>query len=651
VLLVILTVFIFSNAFGKNAISYNKEGWDFLKKDETIKAILSFKNALKKNPRYKMALVGLGKSYLGIEVYDRSIELFNKALKLDKNSSDALVGLGMAFTRLGKYGAALKYFKESLKIKGENLDAKFGIALLYNSMDKTIWSKRQLRNILRISPFHYDSLLLMAEIKSSENRLDEAKNYIEKAIDANSQSPRAYIKNGEVLFRDYLFNDKVDSLREAKVSLNNALSIQPDSYHANRIMGNISLTEKEYDNAVGFFKNALIDKDNTLIQYCLAISNDLAEKKEDALKYFLNALKGTSSDSVLKGRFEDFLVMRDFKIGHPARLMLNKEYYNLGMKSMKRNLPGEVIMYLRRSLLLNPMDVAAREALMNYYSAFGYNRFYVDQVKALLKMNPGNKYKDRLSAAIYKRREELYHKEGFSSELPKRDVPRILVLNFNSRGRVTSHPDAGYVIASNLTFVLGQFGRMKQVGIRKRALVAKDLKSHGGSLEKTFKKINDMIKKGGLESIDYIVFGNYDESSDHIFLNCSVLDYNKGLVIGEFNLSEPGKWSLQKLCFRTAKRIFKLMPFKGRVLKLKDEGIVVNLGLFDGINRGSKFVINKYRNIPENNEKVREKIIFTVKKADTLISYAVPRKLSELNRIDSSDIVYPLKKRRAKKIK
>ena len=67
-------------------------------------------------------------------------------------------------------------------------------------------------------------------------------------------------------------------------------------------------------------------------------------------------------------------------------------------------------------------------------------------------------------------------------------------------------------------------------------------------------ELRDKVKSGELDSIDYIVYGNYDESSDHIFLNCNVLDYHKGIVIGEFNLSELGKMSLQKLSLRTAKR-------------------------------------------------------------------------------------------------
>ena len=39
-----------------------------------------------------------------------------------------------------------------------------------------------------------------------------------------------------------------------------------------------------------------------------------------------------------------------------------------------------------------------------------------------------------------------------------------------------------------------------------------------------------------------------------------------------------------------------------------------------------------------------------MKESDTLISYAEPQRLSDLDSIDSNDIVLPLKKRRAKKI-
>jgi len=86
------------------------------------------------------------------------------------------------------------------------------------------------------------------------------------------------------------------------------------------------------------------------------------------------------------------------------------------------------------------------------------------------------------------------------------------------------------------------------------------------------------------------------------------------------------------------------------VLRIKEGGIIVNLGLLDGISEGDRMVIYKFRNERSPGDSLKKKILLTVKEADTIISYAEPGASDELDSIDSNDIVLPLKKRRARKI-
>ncbi|MCP4138087.1 MAG: tetratricopeptide repeat protein [bacterium] len=636
-------------ANGKNARFYNKQGWKHLERSYAYKAIFSFKNALKQNPKYKEALIGLGKAYHELEAYEQALELFNLALGVDKNDSRAMVGAGLTLTKMGLYTKGLEYFNKAIKAPGKALTAHYGIANLYFTMNKKIWAKRKIDHILRIDPFHYDTLLLMADIKILEKRLGEAKEFAQKAIDSNSESPRGFTKFGEILFHHYLETGNSDSLAEAKYSLKNALSINPKSFRANRVMGNISLAEKNYPLAVSYFEKAQGESPNSSMLYSLAISYDMAGNKAQALKYFLEAYKKTPSDSILRSRLEYFLVYSDYKIGHPARIMLNKEHFQLAGQKRRKNLPSEVIMYLRRTLLLNPMNANAREELMSYYSVLNYNRFYIDEIKSLLRLYPGKKYQDLLSVAVIKRRELLYHKEGYSAETPPRDVPVVLVLDFQSQGTITTHQDAGSVIGNYVSFVMRQYGRMKPLGTRERALAVKGLHRGSGRLEENLEKIGEKIKAGEIAPVDYVVYGNYNETGNRIYLESKLLDFHKGIVIGEFNIFESGKESLPVVSLRAAKRIYGLIPYKGKVLKLKDKGILVNLGLYDGMEPGSQLVIYTKPGLTSKKEGKRS-MVFTIRETSTLVSYAEPQKKSYLNKIDSSDTVYPLKKRRAKRI-
>ncbi|OHD63706.1 MAG: hypothetical protein A2176_05635, partial [Spirochaetes bacterium RBG_13_51_14] len=519
------------DAANKNAIGYNKEGWEYLKKENYKKAIVSFKNALHDNPRYREALIGLGEAYLEVEAYEQSYDLFTAALTIDPKSVQSLVGLGRTLTAMGRYTEAIRYFDRALKLSEENLDARYGTAHVYACLGKRIWAKRTLETVLRIDPYHYDSLLLMADIKSGENRLAEARKYAEKAIDTNSESSKGYTMYGEILLRQFLATEDEDLLDEAKNALSGAIAIQPSAYQANRIMGYISLMEKKYDAAAGFFSTAISDLDSVTLLYSLAVSRDRAGDQEAALDQFLKALKKNPSDSILRSRTEDFLVFRDYKIGHPARVMLSREQYETALSRENKNLPDETVMYLRRSILLNPMRVEARALLMDFYNTLGFNRFYIDEMKEILRLNPDRVWQEKLSLAVMKRRDMLYHREGYSAEEPPRDVPVVLVLNFDPMGRISPHPDAGDVIASHMTFVLGQFGRMRPVGIRKRTAVTCGLLCGGDHLDQTMETVESKVSAGEIDPVDYIVYGGCNESGAHITIDCSVLDFKKGFVI------------------------------------------------------------------------------------------------------------------------
>lgn len=642
---------------GKNAVSYNNDGWDYLKRSENYNAIFSFKNALLKNPKYKDALLGLGKAYYNIDEFEMSVDLFSKALKIDDSSDNAHVGMGLALSRMGKFSKALNFLNRAVELSEDNIDAKYGIAYLYFLMGKPLWAKRKLAGILRTNPYHFDSILLMADLKVGDSRMSDARELVEKAISINSKVPDGFVKLGEILFRDYIVTENDDSLKEAREALGNALSISRDNYQANRIMGMLLLDQgnrnssrDDYLGAISYFQKARKGIDQGNMFYNLAISYDRIDDKSASMEHFLKALKKTPFDSILIRRFEDFLIMRDYKIGHPARIMLNREQYNLALNRMKKNFPDEVILYLRRALLLNPMNRDAREHLISYYSALDFNRFYIDEIKGLMRFFPERKYRDRLSAAISKRRKRLYHVEGFSSGYPPRDVPRIFVMDFSSGGRITKHPDAGSVLGNMVTFAIGQFGRMIATGIRERYPVALNLKSQGDYLGLSMGILSEKIKTGSIKPVDLILYGDYRENGERISANCSLMDYHNGIVLDQFSISETGKESISRLSLRIARRLYAIIPYKGRVLKLREDGIIVNMGLFDGVKPGNRFVIYKYSNDPRQPKKIKQKLVFIVKNADTLISFAIPHKNSDLGEIFSSDTVYPLKKRRAKRI-
>ena len=244
-------------SFEKNAIYYSKKGGDYLSKGDNYRAILNFRNALKLNPNYHEAIIGLGNAYRNTEAYEESLKLYNNALRIDRNDFNAMIGIGSCLVALGRYSDAIKYYNHALELSEGNVEAQYGIANLYFLMNKMIWAKRGLKEILRINPYHYKSLLLLADIKNYDNRIDEARGYAQKAIDSNSELPEGYVKYGQILLSYYQKSLNNDYFNEAIDKFNKALSIHPEDINANRSMGYLSLIQEDYSGAIDYFKKSL----------------------------------------------------------------------------------------------------------------------------------------------------------------------------------------------------------------------------------------------------------------------------------------------------------------------------------------------------------------------------------------------------------
>jgi hypothetical protein len=160
--------------------------------------------------------------------------------------------------------------------------------------------------------------------------------------------------------------------------------------------------------------------------------------------------------------------------------------------------------------------------------------------------------------------------------------------------------------------------------------------------------IEDRIKNGELPKIDFLIFGSCNEMGNRINLDVNIMDFKKGLVLSSFSLSENGRNSVLRAAMRAANKIFDRIPFTGRILKVKENSVIINLGLIDEISANSKLVSYKY---DPKISSISRRVIFTVKESDTFICEAEPQNVSDLDSLDVSDVIQPAEIMRARMLK
>jgi tetratricopeptide (TPR) repeat protein len=103
------------------------------------------------------------KANLAVERYEDGKKDAQKAAELDDQSADAYSTLGAILMRLEEYKAAILSFKTAVDLDVDNLAYISNLAEAYRKAEMLDEAKRQYEFALKISPFHLDSIIGMAE--------------------------------------------------------------------------------------------------------------------------------------------------------------------------------------------------------------------------------------------------------------------------------------------------------------------------------------------------------------------------------------------------------------------------------------------------------------------------------------------------------
>ncbi len=277
----------YSEAYYGRAVSYEQQG-------NYKSALGDYKNALNITPQMIQAQKGLGDSYFALQDYTNASVAYENCLQTinsTKTNTDAVLtaevynGAGKSYLGLNNYDKAISDFKNALKKNGSYAEAYYNIGFAYfktNEMAEAITNISKAISLdNKNAVWHYylgKSLLAKNQYSNgghasfsscialdTTNQLPDAL-YLKGYCDAESQNYPAAID-------DYLKFEAANPVSEIK-TLDNEI-------------GKTYLNLGKYDSAINWYQRAYSkDSTNGFTLYGMASSMALKGKTDDALVWF-----------------------------------------------------------------------------------------------------------------------------------------------------------------------------------------------------------------------------------------------------------------------------------------------------------------------------------------------------------------------------
>lgn len=119
---------------------------DFMREQKYELAIENFRMALKKDPKFVLALDDIAMSYRQLKDYDNAVKYYKKSLEIYPEGDFALVNIGVVYSLKTDYKTAINYYEKLIKYDPNNAEGFFGAGKNYLALND---SEKALDNIFK----------------------------------------------------------------------------------------------------------------------------------------------------------------------------------------------------------------------------------------------------------------------------------------------------------------------------------------------------------------------------------------------------------------------------------------------------------------------------------------------------------------------
>jgi len=266
---------------------------------ENKEAIRIYNKILDADPYSNEAWFNTGQLYFLEEEYEKAAEAFDFAYISGENDYVALLQKAHALFQCDRFQTAIETYREYAELTDFPSFSYVFIGECFEKMEDFDAAKTMYRLALEKEPQNPDAWTGLCICSMEQEQFEESLIYIEEALKIDSNVSEYWIYMAEAYVN-------LNQNEEALECYLHALAINPEQLDTFVALGNLYLDADDYAKALEYYEKAeSLDKDKEAegLSLLFAITYYKMEKKEEALRFFIDAV---AKDAESKELFFEF---------------------------------------------------------------------------------------------------------------------------------------------------------------------------------------------------------------------------------------------------------------------------------------------------------------------------------------------------------
>ncbi|EQA38455.1 tetratricopeptide repeat protein [Leptospira inadai serovar Lyme str. 10] len=635
---VILSILLSSSTsptFAKETIEWIKQGESSLKNRSYTDAYDAFREAVLKNPQSVRSHLGLSEAALRLHKEKEALRSLNKVLELEPKNKTAVKTKAVTLSKLGQYEEALSVIRPFLDEDRYDMDLFPVMVEVQLAQGNTEKATFELNSALSRMPKNREIRMLEARVAALGGNFSKAQALRNQLESETSDDPSVFLDSGKflLLWSEKLSGNRRDSkIQESAEKLERAIALYPDEEEALRLLAKTRIYAGRYADAEEFL-NRLLTLFPTSTEY-LYLRSFARLKKDPSSKEGRTDLERLLTlddlDPFIRERAET-LCLETLPEGNNTRRILGE--YRLQRFRANRNsfLYDLAWVHLMRARELLPNRPEILVLVLEEFKRRGLFPQYFNLLLTLREKFPDNKkYGYAIENNLDNFKKSLSYREGLITigefgieEDYGRTPPELLIFDLETEDFLSKHPDAPVIAGKAIRTFLSKDPRIRAVDLDSfRKKEGLDQEPYSGAIIKTEKNFSQ-IKNAKGDSLRFVASGKLSFKNGVLRMEWNLRDHKEEKNLGTFRVYAKGRDALSEATLRSRDKLLSLIPAMGRVHRVKDNSIIINAGIVDGIAKGT--VLYLYN----SSAKVGEAV---VQEADLYTSKAIPKNTDEVLR-------------------